>query len=850
MMTTMTNYDKAAAYDAFLHTKIPVSPAVGFAIDPDELHPSLTPLQRVAVPWALRLGRALLGMKFGLGKTRCQLEIARFVHRETGGRFLFVCPLGVRHVFIDEEGPEMGMALQYVATDEEVLAAETPFLVTNYERIQSGDISPEHFTGMSLDEGSVLSTMGASTSQVLRERWKPVVAYRFIATATPDRNRYLELLSYADFVEAMDAGQARTRWFKRNSTKAHDLQLHSHLEADFWHWVSTWALFVDKPSDLGFSDEGYELPPLNVHWHRIDVDHRRAWEQTDRNGQHRLLLDAAAGVTEASKEKRATMDDRITKMVEIYQEKPDAHWLFWHHLEDERKAITRAVPAAVAVYGSQPLEKKEELILGFSRGQFPILATKPEIAGSGCNFQKHCADNIFLGVNYQFEDFLQAIYRTHRYGQWRPVNIHIIYAASEDMIVQTLKRKWRQYEYRGQQMSAIMQKYGLSRSAIEQALSRSIGVTRMVEEGDRFTASNNDCVLETMQMEDESVGMILTSIPFGDQYEYVASYNDFGHNDDNEAFFEQMDFLIPELLRVLKPGRICAIHCKDRARVGRYSKHGVFSMDPFSDEVARRFRQHGFIQLARITITTDVVRENNQTYRLGWSEMLKDGSKMGVGMPEYIQVFRKLPSDRSNAYADEPVTKERADYSLGRWQVDAHQYWRSNGNRLLRPEEVAALDIKAARRLVVAEQQNGHYDYERHVAICEALDEAHKLPRTFNLIPAQSNSEFVWSDVVYARTLNTSQSQKRQQHHVCPLPLDIVERCLERWSNEDDLVYDPFAGLFTVPYLAVTLKRRGYGCELNSDYWATGVGYCRDAETQAMTPTLFDWLEELVEVAV
>jgi hypothetical protein len=293
-----------------------------------------------------------------------------------------------------------------------------------------------------------------------------------------------------------------------------------------------------------------------------------------------------------------------------------------------------------------------------------------------------------------------------------------------------------------------------------------------------------------------------------------------------------------------------AIHCKDRARVGRYSKHGVFSMDPFSDEVARRFRQHGFIQLARITITTDVVRENNQTYRLGWSEMLKDGSKMGVGMPEYIQVFRKLPSDRSNAYADEPVTKERADYSLGRWQVDAHQYWRSNGNRLLRPEEVAALDIKAARRLVVEEQKNGHYDYERHVAICEALDKTHKLPRTFNLIPAQSNSDFVWSDVVYARTLNTSQSQKRQQHHVCPLPLDIVERCLERWSNEDDLVYDPFAGLFTVPYLAITLKRRGYGCELNSDYWATGVGYCRDAETEAMTPTLFDWLEELVEVAV
>jgi DNA modification methylase len=836
-------------YDEFLTEKIQLAgngaatEMVGFEVDTARLHPSAYPHQRDAIVWACGLGRALLGMSFGMGKTHCQIEIGRLIHEQTTGRFLIVAPLGVKHVFTDEEGPRLGVKIQYVRNDAEVLAADTPILITNYERVRDGGISPALFDGVSLDEGSVLRTLGTKTTRRFIEAFTSV-PYRFVATATPAPNRYLELINYARFMGVMDDGQARTRWFKRNSTTAHDLQLLPNQEKEFWLWVASWALFLNKPSDLGYSDEGYSLPEMRVHWHRIGVDHTRAWgQQSGKNGQRRLILDGAAGITEASQEKRATMADRVERMVEIMDANPDRHWLLWHHLEDERRAITSAWPGAVAVFGSQPLERKEELILGFSRGEFPVLATKPEIAGSGCNFQKFCADNIFLGVSYEFEDFIQAIHRTHRYGQDKVVNVHIIYAESEDGIVEVLKRKWAQHNHLVAEMQAIMQRYGLSIEAMRQTLMRKMGVQRQESAGAFYTLVNNDCVLEIPHLADDSVDHIMTSIPFGDQYEYVASYNDFGHNEDNAAFFRQMGFLLPELLRVLKPGRVAAIHCKDRVRPGKYNAHGVPTIEPFSDEVTRQFIRAGFVYAGRITLATDVVRENAQTYRLGWSEMAKDGSKMGVGMPEYIQLFRKAPSDSSNAYADEPVRHDKGSYTRARWQVDAHAFWRSDGDRLLEPGEIAAYnDLSVVYQTVKKEQVGGLYSYERHVAVCEALDEAGKLPATFMLCPTQSVSGGVWTDIMQARTLNTTQSQRRLQNHVCPLPLDIVGRCIERYSNPGDLVLDPFCGLGTVPYLAVKMGRRGYGVDLSEMYWETAVGYCHAAEQERQMPSLFDFV--------
>lgn len=816
-------------YTQFLKSKVQVVHQVGMDVPTEALHPSTLPHQADAIRWALKVGRALLAMSFGLGKTHVQIEIARQVVERAGGKFLIVCPLGVRHQFTEEDGPRLGVHFQYVRTDEEVAAATTPYLITNYERVRDGGIDVSQFSGISLDEGSVLRSLGSKTQDTFTRLCR-AVPYRFVATATPSPNEYREIIYYAQFLEHMDIGQALTRWFKRDPNKAGNLTIHPHHEEAFWMWVASWALFVNKPGDLGHSDVGYDLPELRVHWHRLPVDHTRAWEQADNRGQHRLLLDAAAGVTEATKEKRATMEQRVATAAAIVAEHPGRHWLLWHHLEDERRAIAEAIPQSVAVYGSQDLDERERRILDFAHGQIPVLSTKPEIAGSGCNFQYHCHSNIFLGVDYRFQDFIQAIHRTHRFQQAQPVDVHIIYAESEDEIVSTLRRKWQQHDRLVARMSEIIRQYGLSEAALAGAMQRSLGVMREETVGQLYTAIHNDTVQEAPAITSDSVGLLLTSIPFGNHYEYAASLNDFGHNDDDDRFFTQMDYLIPHLYRTLMPGRVAAIHVKDRIMYGWQGESGFMWVNPFSDKTVAAFQKHGFLYQGRITITTDVVRENNSTYRLGYTEMTRDGSKMGVGLPEYVLLFRKPPSDNTTARADTPVVKSKEDYSIGKWQLDAHAFWRSNGNRPLAPWEAAA-----------------HYDYDAHVAEMERLDGEGNLPKHFLIHAPESPSFYCWSDVNLMQGLNAEQARRRQENHVCPLPFDIVDRLIRRYSNEGEVVYDPFAGLFTVPYCAVRMGRRGLGVELNHDYYTWGVRYMQAIERRAMAPTLFDLHDFLAE---
>ena len=333
-----------------------------------------------------------------------------------------------------------------------------------------------------------------------------------------------------------------------------------------------------------------------------------------------------------------------------------------------------------------------------------------------------------------------------------------------------------------------------------------------------------DCVEETRAMETNSIDLIHTSIPFGNHYEYSANYNDFGHNQNTERFFEQMDFLTPELLRVLKPGRVAAIHVKDRVLFGNATGTGMPTIEPFHAQCISHYMKHGFQYFGMITVVTDVVRENNQTYRLGWTEQCKDGSKMGVGCPEYILLFRKLPTDRSTAYADDPVKKSKEDYTRAQWQIDAHGYWRSSGDRLISKEELKDFPVDSLQTVYREYSRGNVYNYEDHVKLAEDLDKDGKLPATFMVVaPGSWNQLEVWDDINRMRTLNTTQSRRRAQMHVCPLQLDIVERIINRYSNEGDTVYDPFGGLMTVPMTAVKMHRNGKGCELNPDYFRDGV---------------------------
>ena len=833
-------------YREFLESKIDLATDSGFVVDRLKINPALKPHQSDAVAWALKGGRRALFEAFGLGKTVQEIEFCHLAAEHTGGRALIVLPLGVKQEFTRDAVELLGYEKpEYCRTMEEVKACDSQIVLTNYERVRDGDVDPAYFVATSLDEASVLRSFGSKTYQTFLDKFKNV-PYKLVATATPSPNKYKELIHYAGYLEVMDTGQALTRFFQRDSTKANNLMLYPNMEDEFWLWVSSWALFVTKPSDINpeYSDAGYDLPPLDVRWHEIPIHYG---DSVDRDGQMQLFQEAAEGLKEAAAVKRDSIDIRVQKMKEIVDASPDDHFLLWHDLESERHAIKKALPEAVDIYGAMDYEMREQRVIDFSNGKTRLFATKKSLSGSGCNFQRYCHREIFLGIDYEFNDFIQAIHRCYRFLQSQPVVIDIIYMENERQIKEALLEKWKNHNYMVQRMVEIVKKYGLNSANKAERLERKMGVEGTREErtvrGNHYEAVYGDCVEETRVMESNSVDLIHTSIPFGNHYEYSANYNDFGHNQDTERFFEQMDYLTPELLRALKPGRVAAVHVKDRVLFGNATGTGMPTIEPFHADCIEHYMKHGFMYFGMITVVTDVVRENNQTYRLGWSEQCKDGTKMGVGCPEYILLFRKLPTDHSKAYADDPVSKSKEEYTRAQWQIDAHGYWRSSGDRLISKDELKEISVDNLQKAYRKYSRESVYNYEEHVKLAKELDKDGRLPATFMVVaPGSWNQLEVWDDINRMRTLNTTQSRRRAQMHVCPLQLDIVERIINRYSNPGDVVYDPFGGLMTVPMTAVKMGRYGKGCELNPDYFRDGVGYLQAAENEMDELTLFDFM--------
>jgi DNA modification methylase len=833
-------------YRQFLEGKVKLDQGHGFDVDMAEINPHLKPHTRAIVKWALRGGRRAIFAAFGLHKTATQIEIMRLLGRHRPGRIrLITMPLGMRTEFPREAAQrfkgEHQVDLRFIRRNEEIGDDRTIYL-TNYESIREGILDPTGFD-TSLDEASVLRGFGGTkTFREFMRLFEHQPTYRFVATATPSPNEYVELLAYAAYLGVMDVGQAKTRFFKRNSEKADQLTIHPHKEREFWLWVSSWAIFLQKPSDLGFSDEGYELPPLDVRWHEIPSDHSAAG--TEKDGQHRLLKNTSIGVQDAAREKRESLPARVAKLIEIRAEAPAEHRIIWHDLEDERRAIEAAVPGISTVYGSQDLDEREAAVCAFADGEIAELAAKPVMLGSGNNFQRHCWWEVFLGIGFKFNDFIQGIYRVQRFGQTHPVRIDLIYTEAERDVRRRLEEKWARDNELREKMAEIIRTYGLNQAAISAELTRAIGVERTEASGNGYCLIRNDNVPETRAMAADSVDLIVTSLPFSNQYEYSPNYADFGHTDDNAHFWAQMDFLIPELYRVLKPGRVACIHVKDRITPSGISGLGFQIVTPFSDETVAAFRKHGFGFLSRITVVTDVVRENNQTYRLGWSEQCKDGSRMGNGMPEYVLKFRKPPTDRTNGYADVPVVKDKASYTRARWQFDAHGYHRSSGNRVLQPEELVGLPQEQVFKMFREYSLSNVYDFEHNVRIANDVDATGWLPSTFMLLQPQSWHPEVWTDITRMLTLNGQQHAKGKEMHLCPLQFDIVDRCIEQHSMPGEEVYDPFGGLGTVPYRALKLRRRGRSCELSHSYWLDSLTYCQAAAREMSMPDLFAALEQ------
>lgn len=898
-LLTLNTGNDGRTYDAFLAEKVAFDRTFGFDVRDEWLspimrpgHPDFKPHQADIVKWAVRGGRRAIFARYGLGKSVMQLEVLRLIVEHGPGlggdrdafgretrRALIVAPLGVRFDIIRDARRLLDVEARFVRSSAEVDPSWSGLYVTNYESVRDGKLDVSLFVAVSLDEAAVLRSYGSETYQTFLPLFAGV-PFRFVATATPAPNRHKELIHYAGFLGIMDTGQALTRFFKRDSSKAGNLKIHPHKKREFMLWLNTWACFIQRPSDLGYSDDGYALPPLEVVWDEVEVG--LLSDQVEKDGQGVLVRAGAKSAIESAREKRHTLDARISRALSIVrahvgadgdgpweewrpiectmdecggheQNPPEGHAnvarqiILWCDLNDEQDALERELTAAglsfSSIRGAQSDAEVEEELRAWLAGETYALIGKPMMLGRGLNLQQ-CSTAVFVGVTHKYEQTVQAIHRIHRFGQVNPCTVHLLYGETESDVRDNLLTKWQEDDALTDTMSEILREFGLNATAVSAELARAMGVDRAVHEGDAWRIVLNDSVIEWRDhVQPESMGLIVTSIPFGGKYEYSANYADFGHVDDNGQFWWQMDYLTPSLYRALMPGRILAVHVKDFPLYGSVTGKGVYTFDTMHAEAIAHYLGHGFDYFGMITVTTDVVRENNQTYRLSYSEMTKDHSKMGVGSPEYVLLFHKPQTDRSRGYADLPVSKAKADYSVGQWQIDAAGEWRTGGDRLLSSDELAVLDVGARSKLFTAQSQRSVYDYDAHVALADRLAAANALPGTFASLNPGTWRDDIWTDVLRIDTLNSEQRKREVEAHICPFPLDIPRRLIRMYSNPGELVGDPFSGLGSTVLEAVRQGRRGFGSELNPVSVADSVVYLTRHDNQANAPTLFDLID-------
>jgi len=854
-LTLSTGNTGHLSYDEFLRDKVAFDRRFGFEVADDDLspimregHPDFQPHQAAIVKWAVAGGRRAIFARYGLGKSIMQLEIIRLILGRQGGRGLIVAPLGVRGDIIRDGRNLLDLEVRFIRRTEEIDPDWSGVYVTNYESVRDGRLDVDQFTAVSLDEAAVLRSFGSKTYQEFLQLFDSV-PFRFVATATPSPNRHKELIHYAGFLGIMDTGAALTRFFHRDSSKAGNLKLYPHKEREFWLWLNTWACFLQRPSDLGFSDEGYDLPPLLVEWEEVAID--MLSDQIERDGQAVLVRGGAMSLVGAAREKRNTLTARVARMMALVTEhteqSPDEQIILWCDLNDEQALIEQALTSVgvsfSSVHGGLTDDEHERRLDEWRDGKTTALVGKPVQLGKGLNLQQ-ASVSIFVGVTHKFEQTVQAVHRIHRFGQKKQCRVHLIFAESESEVRSTLEQKWREHDELTDTMSNILREHGLNPTSISTELTRAMGVEREAFTGDAWTVALNDSTVEARDhMDENSVGLIVTSIPFGNHYEYSPNYADFGHTDDNDHFWWQNDYLTPSLFKVLQPGRIMAVHVKDRMLFGSVTGKGRYTVSPLHAEAIAHYTQHGFDYYGMITVTTDVVRENNQTYRLSYTKMLKDHGPIGVGSPEYVLLFGKPQTDRTVGWTDERIVKDRAAYSVGQWQIDAAADWRVSGDRYLSVDELAALDPETRQRIFTKQSQANVYDYDAHVELATTLAARNALPGTFAALVPGSWHPDVWTNILRIDTLNSEQKKRDVENHICPFPLDVPRRLINMYSNPGDLVYDPFGGIGSTALCAVQAGRSAYSSELNPASVADSLVYLRRHDARASVPTLFDLLD-------
>jgi len=756
-------------YQEFLNRKLIEHAATGFT--PDHVADFLFDYQKDIVRFCLERGQSAVFLDCGLGKTAIQLEWARQICEHTGGRVLIVAPLCVAEQ-THREAVKFGIDGVKVCRSQADVS--TPITIANYEMLEH--FNADEFVGVVLDESSILKSFSGKTKTTLCNIFRNM-KYKLAATATPSPNDLMELLNQSDFLGIMPANEALSRWFINDTMNFGTYRVKGHAESDFWRWVCTWAVFADTPADLGYSsDESarFVLPALNVHTHFIETN------ETGTDGE--LFKDNTINASSLYRHLRETLPERATYAKLIVDNTCDTEqFIIWVNTNQEADYAKMMFPLAVEVRGSDSVDFKKQAALDFIDGKIRILISKPSIFGFGMNLQ-NCRNAIFLGLNFSYESYYQALKRIHRFGQTRDVNIHIVLSSSEYEIYKIVREKQMMNDDAKRKIFEYTKQYTMLN---ENRRSLKMDYTRREYKTDNITLINGDSIEEIKGIESNSVGFSIFSPPFANLYIYSDSYRDMGNCKDDEDFFNHFKFLVQEIHRVTEPGRLCTVHCKNL--VDYKNSSGRSGIRDFRGAIIRLFEDCNFKYHSEVTIWKDPVIEMQRTKCQGLLHKqvsVTDASLSRQGLPDYLVIFRKWEDGEESC---NPVYhKEGFNFYIG-------------------------------------------YD--------EPTD---KDPRKYSINVWQRYASPVWFDISQTRVLNAKIARHDQdEKHICPLQLDVIERAIHLWSNPGDIVFSPFAGIGSEGYGAIRLGRKFTGIELKPEYFDQAVRNVGDAENDLQQPTLF-----------
>lgn len=690
-------------YSEFLKTKKESIKDSGFTIEESELNSSLFPFQKQCVKKALEHGRYALFENCGLGKTIQYLEWAKHVSVHTGKPVIILEPLSVVNQTI-KEGVKFGIEVKKYD------GSNFPIQVTNYEQIKNVDALI--FSGVVLDESSILKNFNGKTKELIIDTFKNT-PYKLACTATPSPNDPMELGNHTEFLNVMTRNEMLAMYFVHDGGNTAKWRLKGHAINKFYEFIGTWASMLTKPSDIGFSDDGYDLPSLNIHESQIETPKRD-------NGM--LFNDVSVNATNFNRELKNTMDLRLSKVKDIVDKRKGESFIIWIKQNEEGKKLKELLPDAIEVKGSDSDDWKQNKLNGFANGDFKILITKTKIASFGLNYQ-NCNNQIFASLDFSFESLYQGIRRSYRFGQDKSVNIFLITTDTMQNVINSINDKQNKFEYMREKMSTVINQYS-SNSDSEKCDNEFVT--------DECDIKNGDSVQLIKQIEDNSIGLTIFSPPFAELYTYSDKVEDMGNSKDYKQFMTQFGFLVNELFRVTKSGRNVCVHCMDLPI--QKGKEGFIGLRDFSGMILRCFEDAGFIYHSRITIWKDPVVEMQRTKALGLlhKQIKKDSTMSRVGIPDYVLVFRK------DGERLDPVTN--TEMTVDTWQKYASPVWmdinQSNtlqGSRKARSEKdekhICPLQLDVIYRLILLYSNKKDTVYTPFLGIGSELDQAIRLGR-------------------------------------------------------------------------------------------------------------------------